>query len=193
MNCQNYSEIMMRYFDNDLNDIEHAQFRQHLKACKSCREEFEDMEQIVGYLEKSPLVAPPENFEFQVMERIQNIRPEWSVRSSLTSRFLYGFTSLLILLLLFMFTYSMIGGEMIQFLTKKMVVFQPVFAIVSSIFAFLSSIFDFFAGLMFTLSKALISLAKNYYYFIILAMVMLFAIQWMYVSLLRQIQGGHAK
>ncbi|MGI6778807.1 MAG: anti-sigma factor family protein [Acetivibrionales bacterium] len=70
MNCSLSRNHMMKCFDGEHNDIEDAYFKQHLKACQHCREEFEEMKKVFDILETITQVQPPENFETEVMEKI---------------------------------------------------------------------------------------------------------------------------
>jgi hypothetical protein len=70
MNCQISEEYMMRYFDKDINDIEQAQLKQHLKSCKTCNESFENLSKVLKIVEEEGSVEPPENFEACIMEKI---------------------------------------------------------------------------------------------------------------------------
>lgn len=91
MNCQESYDYMMKYFDGDMNDIEQAQFRQHLKACKSCSENFESMSEIFGILKEESGVEPPLNFEAGVMQRLEAVE---EARRRRTERILFAIYSL---------------------------------------------------------------------------------------------------
>jgi hypothetical protein len=193
MNCNDYSDSIMRYFDSNLNDIESAQLKQHLKVCKKCSCEFEDMRLILSSLENDNIIEPPEDFEMKVMDRIKALQPSVNSVPESTIKFIYGFTSFLLILLLFMFTLNMMGPGLLESITSRFTALNSIFDIVISIRGFLGAIFSFIGDLSNTIIKMLIVIAKTYYYIIILAAVMLFAIQWMYVSLLKQFQGGHTR
>jgi hypothetical protein len=193
MNCNDYNDSIMRYFDNSLNDIESAQLKQHLKVCKKCSCEFEDMSVIFSSLENGYQVEPPEDFELKVMEKIRTIQPGWKEVPDGTIKFIYGFTSFLLVLLLFMFALNMAGANIIESFTSRFTALNSIFDIMISIRDFVLAIFSFIGDLTFTFVRITLLIAKTYYYIIILVSVILFAIQWMYVSFLRQFQGGHTR
>ena len=142
MNCNNYSDIIMRYFDGGLNDIETAQMKQHLKICKNCSSEFEDMRDIFSSLENGNQIEPPEDFEIKVMEKIKTIQPSWKEVPDATIKFIYGFTSFLLILLLFMFTLNMMGGGVLESITSRFTALHSIFDIIISIRDFaISNIF----------------------------------------------------
>lgn len=70
MSCESCNDYMMRYFDGDLNDIESAKFKQHLKTCKECNKEYEQLSTIFNVLETETGAEPPEDFESQVMKKV---------------------------------------------------------------------------------------------------------------------------
>jgi predicted anti-sigma-YlaC factor YlaD len=61
---------IMKHFDGEGNDIEEVQFRQHLKSCKSCSDEFSSMEAIFAALGTQTDIEPPANFEAMVMDKV---------------------------------------------------------------------------------------------------------------------------
>lgn len=71
MKCNNSQNYMMKFFDRDLDDIEEAQLKQHLKICSNCSEEFVTLKEIFADIEQSSEIEPPEDFECQVMSRIE--------------------------------------------------------------------------------------------------------------------------
>ncbi len=73
MNCQISEEYMMRYFDKDINDIEQAQLKQHIKSCKTCNESFENLSKVLKMVEEEGSVEPPENFEACIMEKLSAV------------------------------------------------------------------------------------------------------------------------
>lgn len=70
MNCQISQEYMMRYFDKEINDIEQAQLRQHLKSCNTCSESFESLSNVLKMVEAEGSVEPPEDFEACIMKKL---------------------------------------------------------------------------------------------------------------------------
>lgn len=72
MKCEDSQNLIMKYFDRELNDIEEAQMKQHIKNCKKCRDEFESLREIFSVVELETEIEPPEDFERQVMYRIES-------------------------------------------------------------------------------------------------------------------------
>ncbi len=72
MKCNDSQNYMMKFFDRELNDIEEAQLKQHLKICTACSEEFVGLKEIFAVVEQNSEIEPPEDFECQVMNRIEN-------------------------------------------------------------------------------------------------------------------------
>lgn len=193
MNCNNYNESIMKYFDGSLNDIESAQLKQHLKVCMKCNAEFEDMKVILTTLENGDMIEPPEDFEFKVMEKIKTITPPTRVVPDSTVRFIYGFTSFLLVLLLFMFTINIMGAGVFESLKSRFTALGSIYEIAISIRDFAASLLSFAGGLTYSIVKVMVLIAKTYYYIIILVAVILFAVQWMYISILKQYQGGQTR
>lgn len=70
MNCQQWDETMMRYFDRLSNDIETAALKQHIKQCARCAEQFNQLNDILGSLEQAEEINLPKEFEKDVMSKI---------------------------------------------------------------------------------------------------------------------------
>lgn len=73
MNCEMAKSFMMEYFDGSKNDIEEVRFRQHLKSCGKCSEEFSSMADIFRILETEETPEPSIDFEKAVMEKVNAI------------------------------------------------------------------------------------------------------------------------
>ncbi|MCX7748679.1 MAG: zf-HC2 domain-containing protein [Clostridia bacterium] len=73
MNCEQANEMMMKHFDGVMNDIENAQFKQHLKICNTCSLGFASLSEVFSTLEEDGNVEPPEEFEEKVMERVHSV------------------------------------------------------------------------------------------------------------------------
>lgn len=70
MSCNLSDNLMMKHFDRELNDIESAQLKQHLKWCSECSKKFKELERIFSIVESEDLVEPPQDFEAGVMSRV---------------------------------------------------------------------------------------------------------------------------
>jgi hypothetical protein len=69
MNCLQYEEKIMKHFDRQPND-ESAELMQHIEKCSSCREQFNQFKEIIGSLEQTKEINPPEDFEKAVMSKV---------------------------------------------------------------------------------------------------------------------------
>jgi hypothetical protein len=73
MNCQEVSELMQRYLDQDLSEKEHEQLLDHIRSCTSCAELFERLKHLSAHLENLPKVAPPVSLVDQILPRLEEI------------------------------------------------------------------------------------------------------------------------
>ncbi|WHH58369.1 zf-HC2 domain-containing protein [Petroclostridium sp. X23] len=72
MKCSEVNEMMMKFFDGETNDIDHYYFKQHLKSCPDCAEQYAVLSEVIGFMEEQPLLDPPEDFEECVMQSIRD-------------------------------------------------------------------------------------------------------------------------
>lgn len=70
MRCSEISELMMKYLDRDISELELMALEKHNLGCKSCNHEFKALKKAVDLVETLPDVEPSFNFEMKVMERI---------------------------------------------------------------------------------------------------------------------------
>lgn len=90
MTCRDSGDFMMRYFDGETNDIETAQLKQHLKTCKKCSEEYENLKEVFSFLETDIEIEPPQDFEASVMSRINVLELERKMKTERALFILYG-------------------------------------------------------------------------------------------------------
>ena len=85
MNCKAAENLIMNYMDNTLSEQDALKLNEHLKVCSECREAFEMYEMITNDFEAEEfLVSAPENFEEELMLKIQNITPDYLTRKKMT-------------------------------------------------------------------------------------------------------------
>lgn len=188
MSCKQYSDLLMRYFDKDLNDIEAVKLKQHLKACRECSEEFVSLSEIFSFVESDITLEPPEDLEAKVMDKIRHLAPSPKVQPDRGVKlflYFYSFTSLALIAAVLLF--SLVFGNT-AFLNKI-----PGFELISAVFSAASIVYSSVQGIIDTIFEIGISLAKTYYYLIIMLLVMFFAIQWMLLSILKRNSGGAAR
>lgn len=73
MNCNQANDYMMKYFDGELSNEEHAKLIHHINKCSQCCADFQEYNSIVKVLEEDKEIEPPENFEMTVMSKIRTI------------------------------------------------------------------------------------------------------------------------
>lgn len=70
MSCKPYDELIMKYIDGELNDIEQARLMHHVNRCESCRSELEDLKNIFDALEKNEEIEPPDDMQASIMDKV---------------------------------------------------------------------------------------------------------------------------
>jgi len=122
MSCDTYRDLMMKYFDGDINDVECAQLRQHTKICKSCREEFEQMKGILESLESDSLAEPPSDFQDQVMAKIDSFEKE---RKRNLEAVIYGIPILILISLPAIIFIRFSGNRVMDMMINAFEYFMP--------------------------------------------------------------------
>ena len=70
MDCRTSSEIMMKWMDGPLAELEEQQWMNHVAQCEACRQEYKEWKEIKHALAHLPQIAPGEGFEHRVMAAI---------------------------------------------------------------------------------------------------------------------------
>lgn len=190
MNCKLSSEYIMKYFDKDVNDIETAHMKQHFKTCKKCSMEFEELSSIFGALENDSIIEPPQDFELNVMEKVNTVE---LVRKKRNDRFLialYSLVSAFILLVAMTFN-SLFGGLSVFAVIGRL---GENFSLLSSslliLYELIVRIYSIFSEVIGALLQVSVLLIKTYYYVLALLLGMLLIVQRMFMTLVRQNNGG---
>ena len=76
MNCPEVMELMNRYLDADLNEMESAHLMGHLKQCSDCSEMFERLRHLSAELENMPKVMPKYSLVDAIMPQLDQIDRE---------------------------------------------------------------------------------------------------------------------
>ncbi|MBC7320445.1 zf-HC2 domain-containing protein [bacterium] len=71
MRCNEVKRLLSAYFDNELPLDQSVIIREHLKTCKSCMVELEDIERLHKLMGAFPILEVGPYFETQVIERIE--------------------------------------------------------------------------------------------------------------------------
>lgn len=173
MSCQLINDYMMQYFDKELNDINKAKMKQHIKTCVKCRTQFNDLSMIFNTLESSESIEPPDDFEAQVMKKIASYKASKKERNSNIAALLYNIaiTLAIILLTAFVTNFSSFISFSGVFLSVSETIWD-IFRFVSSMFntfveinnAFLDEYYQTFAAfllLLFALQQTLVMIRRN--------------------------------
>ena len=187
MTCNNAQTLMMKYFDKNINDIEEAQLKQHIKTCNNCTQEFTSLKDIFDLVEADTCekILPPADFEVQVMSRIKKELPLYSKYNGDNS-YVYN---ILAIALSFVF-FILLGGLLLE-VTKSplnfIVMIQDFF---STAIQYISLIFNAFKGIVIATVAVAVSAYQNYYYVYIVLAILLFVIQRIYVYIISDNNGG---
>lgn len=76
MNCPEVMELMNRYLDADLNELESTHLMEHLKQCSDCSEMFERLRHLSAELENMPKVMPKYSLVDAIMPQLDQIDRE---------------------------------------------------------------------------------------------------------------------
>lgn len=177
MNCELSNDYLMKYFDGEINDIEEAQFKQHLKTCSKCSEEFNCMSEIFTSLGTTNTVEPPVDFEARVMEKvdmIENARKEKSARMLVL---LYNAATVVSIILLLIFVADLKQVSVFSAFDKINEYFSSFTNIAAAVFGVLKDIFQLITGVVGVIFQVAVSIIKSYYYIFVVLLALLLAIQ----------------
>jgi hypothetical protein len=73
MKCQEVIELMQRYLDQDLNELEYNQMLAHMQQCSECTELFQRLVGLSHELEQLPKVTPAYSLVDAIMPKLQLI------------------------------------------------------------------------------------------------------------------------
>lgn len=172
MNCSASESSMMKYFDGEYNDIENAQFKQHLKGCKKCSEEFESLKAVFGYLETKVDIEPPPDFEAAVMNRINALEQARREKTERALVIIYWAATLALGALFTLFVFD--AGEVFL---KLLLQVGNGFGIMSEIDGVLKIFYGIFEGIFEVLLEIGIVISNIYQYIIAAAILLLVMIK----------------
>ena len=75
MHCKEISDLIMKYFDGNISELEHEMIIKHNECCSGCAEEFTAMREAMDALESFPELEVPSGFESRIMEEVRNWKP----------------------------------------------------------------------------------------------------------------------
>ena len=189
MNCEISKDYMMKYFDGERNDVEEARFRQHLKNCGKCNEEFNCMAEIFSSLETAGAVEPPEGFEARVMEKVNAVEDARREQSSRMLVFLYNAATVVSIVLLMVFVADVRQGGIVNAVESIKEYFSSFSGILAAVFGVVGDVSGLLAGVVVVILQVFISIVKTYYYIFAVLALLLLAVQRLYVFVEAQ-DGG---
>lgn len=80
MKCNHADQLLMKYMDGILTMDEAKKLNYHITECVSCREEFFTYQIMMEELQEGKMVEAPEQFEFEVMDKIKGIDFDYKVK-----------------------------------------------------------------------------------------------------------------
>ena len=142
MNCEKANELMMEIIDNKISKDEYLLFEKHLEQCENCKKDFLMYQQILEEFNEIEILEAPENFEQNIMEKIENIEPEYR-KSNKKINIFYWCISLIASFLLGVniFSDSIIGKFNILSIKCGINNFNDIF---KNIFSFINNTFYYF-------------------------------------------------
>lgn len=186
MNCETAKDYMMKYFDGERNDIEEARFRQHLKNCVQCGEEFNCMAEIFSSLETAGTVEPPEDFEAKVMKKVNAVEKARREQSSRMLVLLYNAATVVSIILLMVFVADIRQGGMASAAESIREYFGSFSGILAAVFGVISDVFGLLGGVLAVIVQVFVSIVKTYYYIFIALALVLLAVQRLYAFVAAQ-------
>lgn len=185
MKCNEAQNNMMKFFDKNINDIEEAQLKQHIKNCKNCADEFLCLKEIFSEIETDSEVEPPEDFELQVMSRLEKEVVMYAKPAS-QNTFVYN-----ILLAAVTFTFVIIfGGIIYEAIKQPIELLQKVQFTLDLSKEFLSAAVSMIKGIGIAIMGVTTSIYKTYYYLYILLGILLLVIQGVFFRMVREGNGA---
>ena len=70
MKCETIRNMMSSYIDKDLNDVEKAELEKHLAECEQCREEYENMLDILAMCSNLEELELPQGFRTELHQKL---------------------------------------------------------------------------------------------------------------------------
>ncbi len=72
MECKDYFELMNMYIDEEISEADKNKLIKHIESCESCKQEFEELKEMVNILREEPLSELPLGYHKELMEKINN-------------------------------------------------------------------------------------------------------------------------
>ncbi|MDF2984793.1 MAG: hypothetical protein K0R50_303 [Eubacterium sp.] len=185
MKCNESQVLMMKFFDRNINDIEEALLKQHIRTCTKCSEEFLSLKEIFSEIEQDSAIEPPEDFELQVMSRIEKETVMYS-KPTQQNDFVYN---ILLVAVSFIFV-ILFGGILWEAVKHPLALYQDVQIATEIAKEFLSAAVTMVKGIGIAVMGVTASLYKTYYYAYILLGILLLVIQGVFFRMVREGNGA---
>lgn len=177
MNCETSKDYIMKYFDGERNNIEEAQFRQHLEICPDCSNEFHCMENIFTALETKVELEPPADFETCVMDRVASIEKERKEKSSKRIVWLYNASTLLSIILLLIFVADLKQVSILSAFDKIAGYFGSFSSAAAAVAGVVKDLFGLISNALIVVADVAFSIIKSYYYVFLALIIIVLTIQ----------------
>jgi predicted anti-sigma-YlaC factor YlaD len=190
MNCEAAKEYIMKYFDGEQNGPEELQFKQHLKTCTNCSDEFNCMKEAFALLGNAEEIEPPEDFEIKVMERIAALEAPVKLRYQLLPVALYNLAAIISIAMLLLFVLDIRNVDFAGIITQT-AEYVKLFAVTAA--AMLKIVWNLMGvagAIIRSLFEVLSTVFEAYYPLIIAAIAILAAIQRLLVMYTPQDRGN---
>ncbi|HEX2946018.1 MAG TPA: zf-HC2 domain-containing protein [Clostridia bacterium] len=177
MNCEAVKDYMMKYFDGEQNGPEELQFKQHLKTCTSCSEEFNCMEAIFKTLETKDEIEPPENFEALVMDKVNVIEKVRRENSEKRIVWLYNGATLLSIVLLLVFVADLKQVSVFSAFQRIGEYFNSFSSATAAVAGVVRDLFELLGNALLAVIDVSFSIVRSFYPVFVALILMLFVIQ----------------
>lgn len=150
MQCKEIDNLIMKYLDGNISELEMEQIIKHKDKCTRCNMEFELLRDAIDIIEEMPEIEVPDGFEVRVMNTIKNTKPQaLSVRAMLL--WILGLAGLTVFMfnILSLFVIPSIKSSGIEIIIVNMYVYVSTLIV--------NMIEDFLLGASLLISKILIS------------------------------------
>lgn len=177
MNCDTSRELMMKYFDGEMDEAGEKQFREHLKTCGDCSDEFSCMEAIFASLDEKVGIEPPDDFEARVMDKVALIENQKRERSGKRIVWLYNFATLLSIILLLIFVADMKDVSIFSAFDRITGYFGSFSTVTAAISGAVKDLFGLLVNSLAAVADIALSIVRSYYYAFIVLILTVLAVQ----------------
>ncbi len=78
MDCKMSDMLIMKYMDGDIDENEAKLLNSHILTCEACRKEFYFYDSMIKNFEAMPEIEAPQNFEVEVMAKIETLNENYA-------------------------------------------------------------------------------------------------------------------